>query len=112
MLPLQGVKFLLCRHEELYEATNGFNEATNRLDRAGSPNSAFLGVLPAASLDAAYHSDGMQVVVRGHTHLHAGQLRLDESAAAALADVKHPNILPLIGVCVTSGHVVYSLMEV
>ena len=103
---------MLRRQQELSEATDGFNEAASRLDRAGSRNSAFLGVLPATSRDAAQHTDGMQMVVRGYSDICHSQAKLVDSAAAAMAEVKHPNILPLIGVCPNSGSAVYRLMEV
>ena len=101
-----------CRQVELSEATDGFNEAAKRLDRAGSPNSAFLGVLPALSLDVVPPADGMQVVVRGYRDIRNGQARLDSSAAAAMAEAKHPNLLPLIGVSTESSSAVYGVMEV
>ena len=102
----------MCRETELSEATNGFSEAANRLDMAGSPNSAFLGGLPTASLDMPQHIGGMQVVVKGYRDMQHGRSRLDDSAAAAMAEVKHPNLLPLIGVCTESSSAVYDFMEV
>lgn len=101
-----------CRQEELFDATRGFDEAANRLDRAGSPNEAFLGALPTISSGTSQHTDGMQVVVRGYRDIHNGQARLNYSTAAVMAEVKHPNILPLVGVCTDNGSAVYDLMEV
>ena len=49
-----------CRHQELLKATASFNEATNRLDRAASANSAFLGVLSPGSAGMRHSAEGLQ----------------------------------------------------
>ena len=49
-----------CRHQELLKATASLNEATNRLDRAASANSAFLGVLSPGSAGMYHRAEGLQ----------------------------------------------------
>lgn len=100
------------RFSELKEATNGFFETSNRLDRAGSPNSAYLGMLPSVAMATAPSAEDVPVAVRSYGDLCPGQIRLCEPAAAAMAEVRHPNVLPLLGVCADTGHAVYSLMQV
>ena len=58
-LLLQG-GLCCCRHQELLKATASFNEATNRLDRAASANSAFLGVLSPGSAGMCHSAEGLQ----------------------------------------------------
>ena len=58
-LPSQG-GLCCCRHQELLKATASFNEATNRLDRAASANSAFLGVLSAGPAGMCHSAEGLQ----------------------------------------------------
>ena len=103
---------MCCRYEDLLTATNGFDEASNRLDRAGSSNSAFAGLLASTPPGIEHSLACRQVAVRSYSWLSHSRAGLDASSAAAMAEIRHPNILPLLGVCAESGHAVYSFMQV
>ena len=94
-------------YEELWEATAGF---TSRLDADGSLSGSYLGSLP----DQASEVDGSReefVVVRALQWVPPDQA-LQRGHAQRLAELAHPHLLPLLGVCEQPRHAVYALMPV
>jgi hypothetical protein len=94
-------------YEELWwEAAGAFR---SRLDAEGSLSGSYLGRMPARA--SKQGGGSMQTVVRAVQWVPpAGPLQ--RGHAARLAELAHPHLLPLLGVCEDSCHIVYERMPV
>lgn len=95
-----------CRPEQLWEVTAGLNPG-HRLDH-GASSSAHKGLLPAGIAGP----EERLVAVRAYDWGAWRALALQTTRASRLADLCHPNLLPLVGVCAESRQFVYDLMPV
>ncbi len=95
-----------CRPEQLWEATAGLDPG-HRLDH-GASSSAYKGLLPAGLAGPEQRPVGVRAYDWGAWRA----LALQTTHASRLADLCHPNLLPLVGVCAESRQFVYDLMPV
>ncbi|CAL8466673.1 g6209 [Coccomyxa elongata] len=96
--------YTLFRPDQLWEATAG-NNPGHRLDH-GASSSAYKGLLPAGVAGPEERPVAVRAYDWGAWHA----LALQTTHASRLAQLRHPNLLPLVGVCAESRQFVFDLM--